>query len=53
MLLYVVYTDIQDMTGHGEEWLIGADGNPIAVFYDGNLRATPQSGNTEPTIEAA
>jgi hypothetical protein len=33
-----IYSSIQDMTGIGEEWLLNADGNVLAVFIDGDLR---------------
>lgn len=33
-----VYVNIQEMTGIGEEWLVDADNDVIAVFYDGNFQ---------------
>jgi hypothetical protein len=33
-----VYTDIQSMTGQGEEWLIDSLGEVRAVFIDGTIR---------------
>lgn len=35
-----VYSNILDMKGIGEEWLLDANGNVIAVMIDGNLRCT-------------
>lgn len=32
-----VYTNIQDMTGIGEEWLVDDKENVRAVFYEGNM----------------
>ena len=47
-----VYNDIKDLTGKGEEWLLNADGNPHAVFIDGNLRCQLYAiGNREITKE--
>lgn len=33
-----IYSNIQDMSGKGEEWLVDAHENVIAVFIDGNLK---------------
>ena len=33
-----VYTDIQAMTGSGEEWLVDAKENVRAVFINGDLK---------------
>lgn len=35
-----VYTNILDMTGFGEEWLVDEKENVRAVFYEGNMVCT-------------
>ena len=32
-----VYTNVQGMTGIGEEWLVDGKENVLAVFYEGNM----------------
>lgn len=45
-----VYTNIQECTGLGEEWLLTKDGDVIAVFIDGNFRKDPEKGNNDNTL---
>jgi len=37
-MLIKVYQNIQEMSGIGEEWLLDSEGDPIAVFFNGNLK---------------
>lgn len=39
-MVIVQYTNVSDMLGVGEEWLLDAFGDVIAVFYNGNLRCS-------------
>lgn len=45
-----IYTQLRDMSGKGEEWLMDQFGNVRAVFIDGNLRCeVGYIGNSEKT----
>ena len=34
-----LYENVSDMLGIGEEWLVKANGDVVAVFIDGNMRS--------------
>jgi hypothetical protein len=47
-------TNIQDLTGEGEEYLAREDGTIAAKFYNGNIVPPPPQGNVEePTLPTA
>lgn len=50
-----ISSDVQQLTGQGEEWLVAKDGETvIAKFFDGNMvHPTAQIVSSEPTLIAA
>ena len=33
-----IYSDLKEMVGIGEEWLVDKNGDIIAIFWDGNFK---------------
>lgn len=47
----IIGSNVLQLTGKGLEYLIDAEGNVLAKFYNGKLIGSPQ-GNSEATIAA-
>lgn len=44
---------IEYLTGEGLEYLTDSQGNPIAMFINGNMPTSPKVNSDEPTKKAA
>ena len=48
------YTNIQELTGTGEEWLVTSDQQVIAIFVEGKFKSSPERPKAnEDTTSAA
>lgn len=48
-----IYSNIQDLTGIGEEWLVDSDGNVLAIFIQGQLKCQVLYINDKEKTKAA